>query len=623
MTVDSLEERIAALEAAVRLLTEASESSGDVLEMLHAAHRVAEMRAFLAAQPARVPPAAGGQAGFLIEVICTTDIDLARITRPDLILDDTGLRRLYAQSLPGIGAIPANDTGLAIEGLTARLSLRLAKRFAARLKLPVELLNEAWAHTIWMELWQLLAARHLARRLAATTSGQPVVIPLRTTRFAYLSHGAENENRGVSLFYLAAELQRRGVAVAFALIDPDLAASAQAQGTLALRFEPYRDLWLPNALPETAPAPGEQPRGALVGAGIRGIGHVLARYPDLLKIQSSYVFDPAFGSPEENVVDLHHLPVALTLPLSGAGDREAAGSSQVLSIALPNSNLGEYLNAALGGATVAASRRADELVVRHRLTEVHICDHPFFESAILAHAVRARGGKVSLWPHGCNPVLPWLRRPGTVETVYSPLASMGEVWKARLPGTRVEVVPYLWLPKYSAPRPYDPAEPLSVVIVSAEISSVGLDVMNRPGIESIYRRLFKHLGEMAPEVHFTCRPRSQGNLNWLWRLAGHAPDFSYSQLIPTLIDLPNMVFLFVGQLSSAVYEGIGRGIPVLYVREDQAVEEYAVTALPECLPAGDVDFILGEVRKCLDPVYRQALTERQVAWYDADMGSAV
>jgi len=610
-----LAERVSVLEAEVRALALAMAGTETALEMLRAAHLAAEIRSFLASQAVRRPAPASGPKPFTIELICCAGAEGAKVTRPDLFLDDQRLDSLYAQSIPGIGAVKPNRTALFIEALTGRISRRLARRYAGRLKISPDLLTEAWLHAVEMELWQLVSVRHLARSIAATAGDMPVVIPLPTTRFSYLSHGGEG--RGIVLFYLAAELQRRGVNVGFLCTDPEMIRGAR--GVLPLRFEPHRDLWVPGAVSSAAPVPSGEPRGVLVAAGIRGVHHILDRHPELLKIQSSYVFDPSFGLPQEAVIDVHHLPVALTIPLSEAAGVDFSGGGRVFSVTLLQPDLGEYLCAALGGATVAAAKRAEEIAQRHNLTEAHICDHPFFEAAIVAHAVRARGGRVVLWPHGGNPSLPWVRKPGSVDAVYCALNSMAETWRAVLPGTPVTVVPYLWLPRYRGPRPHDGSAPLSVVIISNECSYSGLDLMDRSTIEQSYRNLFQKLDGLSPEVRYLCRPRSQINLNWLWRLSGHRPDFGVSPLGPMLIDLPNMVFLFVGQLSSAVFEGIGRGIPSLYVRADPDVEEYAVTAIPDCLPTGSVDLIIDQISRCTDPDYRQRLTERQVAWYASEM----
>jgi hypothetical protein len=556
---------------------------------------------------------------FTIDLICSDDPDLASVTRPELYLDDKGLEAQYARTLPQVGAI--RRAGKTLNALAFRLSGKLARRYAERLKLPVNLLREAWFHSILMEVWHVVAARHIARRIAVSAAGEPVIIPIGGVSLPYLSHGAES--RKIDRFYIAAELQRRGVPVAFVCSDPELLKRVRSGEPGYLRFEPFKDLWVPAPLPGPPLEPSGEERVAVIGAGIRGVNQILARHPDALRVQSGYVFDPAFGTPEAAVVDTNHLPVALTFPLYAEDDEDVSVRDLVLlSTTLTHSDLGEYLCVALGGATAAATQRARELVQRHRLTEAHVCEHAFYESAIVANAVKESGGRVVLWPHSFNPAFPEFRLPGTVDAVNCVLESGAATWRARLPDAEVSVIPNFWLPRYQGPQPASPAEPLTVVVICNEFGYTGIDYMNRWILEVTYRRLFRRLRALAPDVRYTVRPRSQPGLNWVWRVAGRPPSFPHTPDPPLLIDFPNMVFLFIGLMSSAIFEGICRGIPALYVREDPTVTEYVMPDMPECLPTGDVAFIEEEILKCRDAAYREALIRRQAAWYEIETGGA-
>ncbi len=620
-----LEARVAALESEISALRTANASVDGPNAALRQWYYRSEIRSYLRSrQFHRASSAFGRTAGYeslTIDVVCVDGVDAASLTRPDLFLDERTLDAHYRQFSDGLGAIKANQVHWFVTGVTHRIAGRLARRFAGRLALPAELLIEAWVLTLWSEISQLISARHLARRIARSHVGEPVIIPLHTTTFKYLSHGAEV--RGIDLFYLAAELLRRGVPVAFVCSDPESLNSARTDSEFSLQFEPFPDKWVLPPLPDMPVEPSAGDRQAVVGDGIRGIAHILRVLPNPLKIQGSTVIDQSFGSPDEAVFDPKHLPVVLRLPLLRNAESGVASRAAVfLSTTLPHSDLGEYLFTVLGGATQAAADRALTLVKRHRLTEAHICDFPFFESAIMAYAVRANGGKIILWPHGCNAAWPFDRQSGSVDAVNCALTPAAEAWRSQLPGIPVTVIPYLWLPKYREPRKQVATEPLSVVIVSNEFTCGHLTIMGRRGIESIYLRLFAVFRALAPDVRYIVRARSQANLEWAWELSGRSPDFAYATLPPMLINEPNMVFLFVGQLSSALLEGIGRGIPGLYVREDPAIDDYLGVDLPSCVPTGDVDFITREVSRCCDAEYRQNLTESQVSWYETLMAQA-
>lgn len=606
--VKRLEARIAELEGEVRVLSRR--------------HDREEIRAYLFSL-ARQDGPTGPSRSFRIDVICAEGLDIKTLTRPGLFLDAATITEYFARPSSRVGVIPGNRLVRFLMGSAQRLAGRLARRYGEKLALSADFLREAWFYGIYLELWQLIPARHLARRLAAIHDGDPIILPLDKLTLRYLSHGAELN--GVELLYLSAELQRLGVPVAFACSDPAVTAAAVRDGEIRLQLSPYQEIWMLPSLPDMPADPSGKDRAALVGAGIRGIAHLLSEVPNPLKIQSAFVMDPAFGAPQEAAMDFGHMPVALNLPLrSSAGAAGTSRAAPVLSTTLPHSDLGDYLVTLVGGATQAAYARAKRLVERHRLTEAHICDHPFFESALISHAVKEKGGRVVLWPHSFNASMPKFRRPGAVDEVNAVLAPGAELWRNRLPAAQVNVIPNLWLPPCLPPRAAVAGEPVSAVIISSEVASFGRHfLMDRRAIEATFKSLFGMFDRLKPDIRPYYRARSQINLQWLWTLAGRpAPaDFPSAPDGPATIDLPNMVFMFVGQLSSALYEGIVRGIPALYVREGDAFDDYLDMGggLPDCLPTGGERFISEELLRCKDPAYRQAMADRQRAWYEAMM----
>lgn len=571
-----------------------------------------EIRAFLAGSAKFKAP----HLPITFDLICLDGIDPALLTRRDLFLDERTLDQHYEDGFSRMGAIPANKASRFVNRVLVKLSERIGARFAAKTGLPAALLSEALFFSISTETVRLVPARHMARRLARLAAGETVLIPLPGTGFTYLS------GKQLEPFYLAAELQRRGVAVAFVSSDPALARQAREDGEIALRFEPDPALWnlppLPDA-PEAAPAPPG--RAALVGAGIRGIAYILRKLGDPIKFQSPapHIMDPSIGEPDYAILDANHLPVMLNLPFR---QKPAAGHlgrlGIVLGCSLPHGDMGEYLISVLGGVINCTLERVRKLVRRHGITEAHICEHPFFESAILAHAVREAGGTVTLWPHSWG-VSWWglARHPGTAQEAYSVDRSGAAIWRQRLPDAKVHVVSNLYLPRYRAHRPVVPGEPLNVVIIGNMHNNERLPMIDRASLESISRKLLAGFAELPADIRWTYRPRGTPDLQWQWELAGRPADFSYTTLPPVLIDLPNMVFLFPGLLSSALIEGINRGVPAIVAREDQTIEDYLGSDLPDCVPMGDVAFVMGELLRCRDPVYRQALVDKQVAWCES------
>jgi hypothetical protein len=570
-----------------------------------------EISAYLSARPRHF---SRPQQPITFDVICVESADPTMLTHRDLFLDDETLDRHYAESSAKIGAVKANKAMRFVNEVSFRLCRRLAKRFADESRLPVDLLVETLFHVVWSELCRLIPARHLARKLARVAAGQPVLIPLTTTSFTYFT------GRALEPFYLAATLQHCQVPVAFVCSDGNIIQAARAAGSMVFRFEPDKAIWALPRLPEPE-LPTRTGRAALVGAGIRGIAHILTLLDNPLKFQSSYVMDPAFTSPAQTILDPGHLPVVLNMAFGGQALTDRAAKTCIfLTATLPHGDLGAYLMNVLEGVIHAALVRTTEIVKRHQLSEAHICDHPFIESAILAHAVRANGGRVVLWPHGWGPAWRVFRRPpGSIAAIHCVDQPAASTWRSQLPGVPVTVISDLYLPRYRQPRGAAPSEPLTVVVIGNEYAYDRLPMIDRMPLEDLYRRLFKSLDSLAPEVQWICRPRSTANLHWQWNLADRSPGFRYATQSPMQVDYPNMVFLFPGQLSSALIEGIERGIPCVIVREDETIEDHLGFDIPPCVPMGGVAAILEEIAQCQDPIYRQELVDRQVSWCETQV----
>jgi hypothetical protein len=166
----------------------------------------------------------------------------------------------------------------------------------------------------------------------------------------------------------------------------------------------------------------------------------------------------------------------------------------------------------------------------------------------------------------------------------------------------------------AGPRPLA-AAPITVVVIAGSHTLNRMPVLDIKGHSESYRRLFSGLAAIGPGVRFVCKAKVPWeSMKWLRSLA---PDIAIEETLenPKTIDLPNMIFITVSFGSTAIFEGLGRGIPSMVVR-DIAVEDYAAID-PESVPIGAVGMILDEIQKCLDPAYFMEITKRQWAWYDS------
>ena len=74
-----------------------------------------------------------------------------------------------------------------------------------------------------------------------------------------------------------------------------------------------------------------------------------------------------------------------------------------------------------------------------------------------------------------------------------------------------------------------------------------------------------------------------------------------------------MIYVTVSYGSTALLEGLSRGIPCMIVRE-VPVEDYTEID-PAFAPIGTVEEIVAQIKRCADPAEYDALTRRELAWY--------
>ena len=525
-------------------------------------------------------------------------------------LDDNAITTHLTQFSQKIGAIDTRWGTRFSLGLARRVSERFGKRFANRLGLPWDTVADAWFFPIWAELCTLVPARHLARRLARTSAGKPVLIPLRSDVARYLPYWDANE---LLPFYVAATLQRLGTPVAFICTGEEQLRAARTAGSISLRFEPH-EAWASHVAfdPDRTP----QRRQFLVTAGIRGVNHILPGLTARTNIECSFAVAGALPPFDSTIADPHYSATGMKIKVQAP--RPSARlplPAAYLSGTMPHADLAEWLVAAIGKKTKAAAIRAAELVSRHKYPEAHVCDHLFFELAIITHAVRAVGGQVVVWPHSSNAVHVEARRAGSIDRINCITHSAAKKWKSRFPDVPCEIHSQLMLRPCAGPRPLMPSSPLTIVIIAGSHSLGRLPVLDQKQHAESYRQLFAGLGDPSCKMRAILKPKPPWESSeWLRGIAGPFGAIEETTEPLNRIEAANLLYLSVSFGSTGLLEGLGRGIPCMIVR-DFPVEDY--TALDrDNFPIGSAEFILSELRRCRDDfAYLEALTERQLEWY--------
>jgi hypothetical protein len=564
-------------------------------------------------RPTRKSKSGPGRSGYdpSFDVICfPPTYDPKRLTHPELILDQETLARHYASVPNLLGAIEPRWGSRFSLSIAKRIVRRLARHAAGRLDLDRSLIEKAWFFSVWTEVCTLIPARRLARHLARLAQGELILIPIRSTDIRCLSYWGEN---GLEPFYLSAALRRLGAKPLLWLTNPVVIADEPPPQSLTLQFSLDPGMW-----PRAAwPAPTGLGGVALALAGVRGYARLLSQHPLGLKIGT--VFRRTL--PDATLlVDCAPLPkIALTCEARQIGRQE-----ERIFIYSPRNDelrLDDQFVALIGATSKSAAQRASDLANEFELNEAYVCDHLFFESALIAHAVRARGGAVFLWPHSSNAAHALMYEEGDVAAVRCTTNSSARVWSGRLPDTLCVVQSDLILQPCAGPRASTPGDPLTIVVFASVHALLRMPFVDRRGHEDSYRRLFRALKDMAPQVRILFKPKWEST-EWLRGVLGPSIVFEETNSTALELDEPNMIYMTVSYGSTALLEGLGRGIPCMIVRE-AAVEDYTGID-PAFVPITTVEDVVAQVERCKNPADYDALTRRELIWYaqETNFGSA-
>jgi hypothetical protein len=532
------------------------------------------------------------------------------LTRPELYLDSGMLDRHYRETTTPLGAIDPRWGSRFSRKVAKSIAVRFGKACNKDLQIDPSLATKAWFFAIWAEVCVAIPARHLARRLVRLAGKDLIIIPLASTKFKYLGYWDANE---IEPFYLAAALSRLGARVVFALTDRDPVPAPQLPDSLVLEFSPH---WL--CFPKTTamePEPiAEKSQPVLVPAGIRGVERFLASRSRPLTIEATFAaplnFDAGLtpGEPRAPAVTVHFKKKLLT---------GRQGDVAIFCAQSDAARFVELLVSIVGEPTRAAAERANYLVERHCITEAYVCDHLFFESAVMAHAVRERGGEVILLPHSSNAVHTEMYEQGEVSRIHCTTSSAATTWATRLPDVPSEVNSQFMFKPCSEPRHLTPSFSLTVVIIGGAHDLGRMPLLDRRLHEQSYRDFFRGLRFLEPEIRVLFKPKWIWETGpWLREIVGADIEFEEISIPPSDLDEPNMIYVTISFGSTALLEGLSRGIPCMIVR-DFPVEDYTGINSPS-VPIGDVETIIAQIRQCQDSCELNALTRRELAWYEQE-----
>ncbi|MEM7718486.1 MAG: hypothetical protein AAF222_04725 [Pseudomonadota bacterium] len=245
----------------------------------------------------------------------------------------------------------------------------------------------------------------------------------------------------------------------------------------------------------------------------------------------------------------------------------------------------------------------------------HVADHASLEAGLLGAEVVRGGGKIRIWPHSANVVQPEAHDPRCVSHVTVAVRSTGWHWAKAIGPEKVAVNAKTILPDVSAAPTYEAGQPLHVVLFAGAHSLRRLPLMSYKEHKASWKQTLTTLSEA--DVNFFIKHKSSWETReWITRRVPNMKALPFSSVHANKLRLPNMVFLCVSATSTAILEGIARGIPGIVVR-DIPIDEtpyYDPASVP--ILASDQ---LGSFLSALNSKSAwEALVEKQRKWFQQE-----
>jgi hypothetical protein len=213
----------------------------------------------------------------------------------------------------------------------------------------------------------------------------------------------------------------------------------------------------------------------------------------------------------------------------------------------------------------------DQLAVNSSIFEANICDHLFVDTALIAGCIRSRGGKVKLWPHSAS--MPLLNHhkvaPSAIVRVYKDK----EIRHPSFHSTKTLVHSELMFTPPSIVRNTNNDKKQNLILIGGGTKINQLPMFDIVGHENTTKTFLSELSKRQHKINVYVRPKGHwSTFEWFQNLADftliEAPDS------PSKIDLPNMTFVCISQTSTALIEGVGRGIPGIIIKEINAFDYF-------------------------------------------------
>lgn len=533
---------------------------------------------------------AGSKSAFDV-IICKTD----QLPNDCNILDPAAIEQLWRNdSADWTGAFPLHKAQTGLQYIAHRVVQRLARKNAQRVDVSINGLRNAWFHPVFSELAMLVPIRHMARKFAAKNGGQLVAIPLKSRSFTAMKSWASNDLEPLCLAYA---LRQNNVPVLLFIED---------EGAPTFHFQ-LSQTWLPKKYPQILR--DKKFTTVMYKRPMRAAGFVSRQSATTQK------HSPSFFSPQR-YFGINRAPTSMAvhlLPGPLFGDIQSfSAPSDILSLDRGFIEL-------MGPLTMKVTQwYRQELKHRSCLT-AHIADHATFEGGLLAAEIVKTGGRINIWPHSANLVHMHVHEPIEVEQVTVAAKSTGVHWAKTFGGQKVVLDKRTVLPSTAPCLSFDSSRPLHVILFAGAHGLNRMPLVDYKRHTASWARVLEDF--QNSEIELTIKHKSIFETrDWIASLAPTGSKLRFSRTHANKLKLPNMIFMSISMTSTALLEGIARGIPSLTVR-DVPMEEtpYYDPDFVPCLPSDKaIDFISTLNSKAA----MDDLRERQRIWFERETNSA-
>ncbi|MFK7751054.1 MAG: hypothetical protein AB8B51_00760 [Sedimentitalea sp.] len=495
-----------------------------------------------------------------------------------------------------LGAFPTHKAQRLLQRGGARVAQKIATHRVDQIGVSVSGLRHAWFHPVFSELTSLVPIRHLARLYAQRSPDQIIAVEVPSPSFIALN--SWNANHAEPL-YLAHELRRQHIPV-FLLIreDPDQSK---------LSFE-LSDRWLRKGYPRYF---RDQDHTSVLCKNAVRRSDLVATQTKAKRVEKpgliSRVMTPRFRRKLCRFdIKLVKGPVCEGLQTYTVPHGAITLEQAFMDLLGPlTQRVADWYRSEMAGKSVQTA---------------HVADHASLEGGLLAAEVVRQGGQIHIWPHSANVVHMGAHDPKNVAKVTMAVRSTAAHWAKDFGPDKVGIDPQAILPETPPIPAFDEDQPLHVVLFAGAHFLRRVPLIQYGGHKTTWTKTLDTL--QNADVKAVVKHKSVWETrDWIAKRASDPADLQFSNVHANKLRLPNMVFLSVSLTSTAILEGIARGIPGLVVRDVPADETPYYD--PDYVPCLASDQLGGYLKGLSSKASWDRLRDRQGEWYRQETQSAL